>query len=41
LDGSAQPLAVASYSYDTLPEAEQQALPSPEAIVIALDLDNE
>ena len=41
LDGSAQPLAVASYTYDTLPEAEQQALPSPEAIVTALELDNE
>jgi predicted nuclease of restriction endonuclease-like (RecB) superfamily len=40
LDGSAQPLAVASYTYDALPEAEQQALPSPEAIVTALELDN-
>jgi predicted nuclease of restriction endonuclease-like (RecB) superfamily len=41
LDGAAQPLAVASYTYETLPEAEQQALPSPEAIVTALDLDND
>lgn len=41
LDGSAQPLTVASYTYDTLPEAEQQVLSSPEAIVTALDLDNE
>lgn len=41
LDGAAQPLAVASYTYDTLPEAEQQALPSPETILTALDLDKD
>jgi hypothetical protein len=41
LDGAAQPLAVASYTYETLAEAEQQALPSPEAIVTALELDND
>lgn len=40
LDGAVQPLAVASYTYEALPEAEQQALPSPEAIVTALELDN-
>lgn len=39
LDGAAQPLAVASYTYEALPVAEQQALPSPEAIVTALDLE--
>jgi predicted nuclease of restriction endonuclease-like (RecB) superfamily len=41
LDGAVQPLAVTSYTYDTLPVAEQQALPSPEAIVTALELDKE
>ncbi|MBG6185418.1 putative nuclease of restriction endonuclease-like (RecB) superfamily [Arthrobacter sp. CAN_A214] len=41
LDGAAQPLAVASYTYDALPEAEQDALPSPEAIVTALELDSD
>lgn len=41
LDGAAQPLAVTSYTYDALPEAERQALPSPEAIVTALELDDD
>lgn len=41
LNAAAQPLAVASYTYDTLPEAEQHALPSPEAIATALDLNEE
>lgn len=41
LDGAAQPLAVASYTYDALPEAEHQDLPSPEAIVTALELDDD
>jgi hypothetical protein len=41
LDGAAQPLAVASYTYEALPEEEQQALPSPQALVSALELDND
>jgi len=41
VDGAAQPLSVTAYTYEKLPEAEQQALPSPEAIVNALDLDDE
>ncbi|GAA4266597.1 hypothetical protein GCM10022256_22090 [Frondihabitans peucedani] len=30
-------MAVSSYTYDTLPEAEQQALPTVEQIAAALD----
>lgn len=41
LDGAAQPLAVASYTYEALPAAEQQALPSPEAIATALEIDKD
>lgn len=41
LDGAAQPLTVASYTYEALPEEEQQALPSPQALVSALELDND
>jgi predicted nuclease of restriction endonuclease-like (RecB) superfamily len=37
LDGSSQPVAVSSYTYDALPPEEQAALPSPEAITAALD----
>jgi len=39
LDGSAQPLAVASYTYEALPAEEQSALPSPAAIAAALEHD--
>ena len=41
LDGAAQPLAVPSYTYEELPKEEQQALPSPQALVSALELDND
>lgn len=37
LDGSTQPLAVASYTYDALPVDEQDTLPSPAAIAAALE----
>lgn len=37
LDGSTQPLAVSSYTYDALPQREKTALPSPEAIAAALE----
>lgn len=37
LEGSAQPLAVASYTYDTLPAEEKASLPSPEAITAVLE----
>jgi predicted nuclease of restriction endonuclease-like (RecB) superfamily len=37
LDGSSQPVAVSSYTYDALPPEEQAALPSPEAITAALE----
>ncbi|MDN5667294.1 MAG: PDDEXK nuclease domain-containing protein [Renibacterium salmoninarum] len=37
LDGSSQPIAVSSYTYDTLPPKEQAALPSPAAITAALE----
>lgn len=37
LDGSSQPIAVASYTYDALPPEEREALPSPEAITAALE----
>ncbi|MBO1269822.1 PDDEXK nuclease domain-containing protein [Arthrobacter cavernae] len=37
LDGSSQPIAVASYTYDTLPPKEREALPSPAAITAALE----
>lgn len=37
LDGSSQPIAVTSYTYDALPAEEQAALPSPEAITTALE----
>ena len=36
LDGSSQPIAVSSYTYDALPAQEQASLPSPEAIDTAL-----
>lgn len=39
LDGSTQPLAVASYTYDALPASEKATLPSPEAITAALEHD--
>lgn len=39
LEGSAQPLAVASYTYEALPADEQSALPSPAAIAAALEHD--
>ncbi|UVJ39469.1 YhcG family protein [Arthrobacter sp. CJ23] len=39
LDGSAQPLTVASYTYEALPADEQAALPSPAAITAALESD--
>jgi predicted nuclease of restriction endonuclease-like (RecB) superfamily len=39
LDGSAQPLAVTSYTYDALPADEQATLPSPAAITAALEHD--
>ena len=32
LEGSSQPIAVISYTYDTLPPKEREALPSPEVI---------
>lgn len=37
LDGSTQPLAVSSYTYEALPQEEKTTLPSPEAIVAALE----
>lgn len=37
LDGSSQPVAVTSYTYDTLPAKEREALPSPAAITAALE----
>jgi predicted nuclease of restriction endonuclease-like (RecB) superfamily len=37
LDGSSQPIAVTSYTYDTLPAKEREALPSPAAITAALE----
>jgi predicted nuclease of restriction endonuclease-like (RecB) superfamily len=37
LEGSTQPLAVTSYTYDALPADEQAALPSPAAIIAALE----
>lgn len=37
LDGSSQPIAVTSYTYDALPAEERTALPSPEAITAALE----
>jgi hypothetical protein len=37
LDGSSQPVAVTSYTYDTLPVEERAALPSPAAITAALE----
>ncbi|MGP9034393.1 PDDEXK nuclease domain-containing protein [Glutamicibacter mysorens] len=37
LDGSTQPLAVSSYTYEALPPEEKTTLPSPEAIVAALE----
>lgn len=36
LDGSSQPIAVSSYTYDALPAQEQASLPSPKAIDTAL-----
>ncbi|WP_434612797.1 PDDEXK nuclease domain-containing protein [Arthrobacter sp. A5] len=39
LDGSAQPLTVASYTYEALPADEQATLPSPAAITAALGHD--
>ncbi|GLB69158.1 PDDEXK nuclease domain-containing protein [Arthrobacter mangrovi] len=40
LDGSSQPIAVTSYTYDKLPPEEREALPSPEAITAALEQGN-
>jgi predicted nuclease of restriction endonuclease-like (RecB) superfamily len=37
LDGSAQPLAVTSYTYEALPVDEKATLPSPDAITAALE----
>lgn len=37
LNGSSQPVAVSSYTYDSLPPEERAALPSPEAITAALE----
>jgi predicted nuclease of restriction endonuclease-like (RecB) superfamily len=37
LDASAAPVAVAAYTYDTLPAEEKASLPSPEAITAALE----
>lgn len=37
LDAAAQPVAVASYTYENLPEAEKASLPSPAAISAALE----
>jgi hypothetical protein len=39
LDGSAQPLAATSYTYEALPANEQATLPSPAAITAALEHD--
>lgn len=39
LDGSTQPLAVTSYTYDALPVDEQATLPSPATITAALEHD--
>ncbi|MFJ6419232.1 YhcG family protein [Paeniglutamicibacter sp. NPDC091659] len=39
LDGSTQPLAVTSYTYDALPIDEKATLPSPAAITAALEHD--
>lgn len=39
LDGSAQPLTVTSYTYETLPADEQATLPSTAAISAALEHD--
>ena len=39
LDGSTQPLTVASYTYEALPADEQATLPSPSAISAALEHD--
>ncbi|WP_333615182.1 PDDEXK nuclease domain-containing protein [Glutamicibacter sp.] len=41
LDGSTQPLAVSSYTYEALPQEEKTTLPSPEAIAAALEIDGE
>lgn len=41
LDGSAQPLAVTSYTYEALPHDEKATLPSPDAITAALEHDSE
>lgn len=41
LDGSAQLLAVASYTYETLPVCEKAALPSPDATIAAFEHDPE
>lgn len=40
LDGSTQPLAVSSYTYEALPQEEKTTLPSPEAIVAALETED-
>ncbi|GAA4368684.1 PDDEXK nuclease domain-containing protein [Paeniglutamicibacter cryotolerans] len=39
LDGSTQPLAVTSYTYEALPVDEKATLPSPDAIMAALEHD--
>ncbi len=40
-DGSTQPLAVSSYTYDALPQEEKTTLPSPEAIAAALEVERD
>lgn len=37
LGNTAQPMAVSTYTYDTLPVAEQQALPAADEVAGALD----
>ena len=37
LGNTAQPMAVSAYTYDTLPPAEQQALPTADEVAAALD----
>jgi hypothetical protein len=37
LGNTAQPMAVSTYTYDTLPPAEQRALPAADEVAAALD----
>lgn len=41
LDGSTQPLAVSSYTYEALPEEKKITLPSPETIAAALETEGD